>query len=235
MLLASLSAVVLLSLASSAYATSPPPGQGWTVETRSYNGNGSSLNLKATHAYVTGTDIADFDFPQSTSGYASYLWLSSNSGYTETQTVSATFTITVTGSASFVYGPWGSETQSGSPTVRLFFQSNLPANGGSGCMPAGFNENNYWWSNPTDASVGSYQITGPTSGEVTLSVQLNPADWSNLCGHDGTSLGATFDSAIANIQYIGFSFGSGNRFASGVAVTAGSGSATFELSSFSVQ
>ena len=215
-LFASLSVIVLLSFSGSVVATSPSPGQGWTVMNRNYNGNGSSLNLQATHAYVQGSDIADFDFLQTTNGYTAYLWYTGNTAFTASTVLTATFS--VTGSGAFTAYP------SGTAQVRLYFQSNLPSNkGGTACLPPGYGDN-FWWS--------EYQVSAITNGQtVTLTTNLNPTNWHGVCGQNGAD-DPNFNSALSSVVEYGFSFGSPNAWASGVGLTGGS--STFNLISYTV-
>lgn len=219
-ILASVSVMVLLSFSASVFATSPPPGQGWTVMNKNYNGNGSALNLQATHAYAEGGDIAEFGFLQTTTqGYTSYLWHKSNTGFTASQTVTATFLVNGTG----VF----SAHPSGTAQVRLFFQSNLPANkGGTSCLPAGYGDN-YWWSeSPVYAVVTNGQTT-----TVTLTTTFSPANWHGVCGQNGAS-DPNFSSALSRVVEYGLSFGSPSAYATGVGVT--SGASTFQLVSYTI-
>ena len=75
-----------------------------------------------------------------------------------------------------------------------------------------------------------------TNGDdVTFTVDFNPADWSNVYGHDGDSSAAEtadFNSALAKVKYMGLSFGSGDFFADGFAFNTG-GNAAINVSNFS--
>jgi hypothetical protein len=104
------------------------------------------------------------------------------------------------------------------------------------------NEFDYWWSNtPVQATLlhsGSYYQFSPTgggsNGVITLQVSLDPLNWSDLCGHVGTFDLAAFMASISNIKDLGLSFGSGFFFENGVGVDGSTGSATFQLTSYTI-
>jgi hypothetical protein len=107
-------------------------------------------------------------------------------------------------------------------TVRFYFQT---SNAG------GFNEANYWWSNPI-----SYSLTTNASNQM-LSNPFGTTSgmyWSDYYGHFGNTApySAGFQKAIANVTDIGVSFGGGCFFENGVGTTNGSG--TFTINSFAV-
>lgn len=131
------------------------------------------------------------------------------------RTISASYEISgVTSGASFTY--YGQPDACGAPaSARLFFQTD---NGG------GFAFTHYWWSNPASQVLAN--------GPGTLTVNLNPALWSDWNGQSGTTESAGFADAVANVTVIGFSFGGGCFFENGVGTTDGSG--TFTLDSFTV-
>ncbi len=126
--------------------------------------------------------------------------------------VAATFTISgVTGSFTS-YGTCGNTP----PSVRYFFETSYAG---------GFNETNYWWSNPTAAVLSNGSFVLPT-------VPLTGDNWSDYYGHYGNdpSYAAGFNNAVSNVTMIGLSFGGGCFFENGVSTTDGSG--TFTLTSY---
>ncbi len=104
------------------------------------------------------------------------------------------------------------------------------------------NEFDFWWSNtPVQATLlnsGSYYQFSPTgggsNGVITLQVSLDPLNWSDLCGHVGNFDLAAFMASISNIKDLGVSFGSGFFFENGVGVDGSTGSATFQLTSYTI-
>jgi hypothetical protein len=82
-----------------------------------------------------------------------------------------------------------------------------------------------WWSNPV-----AWELQG---GTVTLTVPLDPSQWSSTFGHFGTELPAQFQNALAHPTYVGITFGGNCAFGHGVQVR--KGDARFRLSSFSIQ
>jgi|SRR6266571_3289801 len=114
--------------------------------------------------------------------------------------------------------------------VRLFIQANLP-NDHSALSLCGIdkNVNNYWWA---DAAFYTF-VPGSTATTITLTAPLGGA-WSNICGQPSTLNPAAFDSAIASIKFVGLSFGSGFFFANGVGVDGSTGTATFQLITYTI-
>jgi hypothetical protein len=70
-------------------------------------------------------------------------------------------------------------------------------------------------------------------GSVTLTVPLDPSQWSSTFGHSGTQLPAEFANALQHPTYVGITFGGNCAFGHGVQVR--KGDAQFRLSSLSVQ
>ena len=129
------------------------------------------------------------------------------------KTISASFHIS--GAGAFTY--YGQPDACGTPaSTRLFFQTD---NGG------GFAYTHYWWSNPAS------HVLANDSG--TLTVNLDPALWSDWNGQSGTTEPAGFADAVSNVKTIGLSFGGGCFFENGVGTVDGSG--TFTLTDFTVR
>ncbi|HZW55251.1 MAG TPA: hypothetical protein VFF30_03095 [Nitrososphaerales archaeon] len=228
--------IVLLSSAGIAYAdNSAQPqmvGSQWAVYEQVTLPNGNLNFYPAAHASTIPSGGVEFSMPNSTSSspaYVNYLLNTYTTSLTESNTITAVINVVTSSSATtFVGNPDG-----GNPAVsfvRLFVQSNLPNDHSSTCTGRG-NVNNYWWADPAS---GSYTFGTGGSGPVTLSIPLNPADWSNICGQFGTSNTAAFDSALANIKFIGLSFGSYYFFANGMGVDGTTGTATFQLVSYTI-
>ena len=223
-------AALTLAIAPLSYATPATQpiliGSHWTV-----------YNNRHTKANTIPSGGVEFSFPDaSTPDYTHYLLNNFKAELTSSNTITAEFKVVASSSATaFVGNPSGGCPGSSSSlcpgAVRLFFQSNLPVAGvESGfCVGPGYNEDNYWWSN--DGTTNSYYqlTTGSSPDTVTLSVSLEPAKWSNLCGSKGTDHPDAFNAAIANIKIVGLSFGSGYFFANGVGVNYTTGTETFQL------
>lgn len=216
--------------------------------------DGKILN---THADTDQNGGVSFLFPDATAtpaGFANLMTDTFTAVLTTSNTLTATIQVTTSSpSTTFVGNPDGG-CPAASPTncpgtVRLYFASNLPQAGMSSCLGLNGNsdhtvvknEFNFWWSNtPVQATPlgnpGSYYqfMTGGSGGTVTLQVKLDPTMWSDLCGHIGTFDLASFQNSIANIKYVGLSFGSGFFFENGVGVDGTTGSATFELTSYAI-
>jgi len=236
-----LSTLAILAVLSStmAYAFSGPislTDPNWTVSSR-FTTNGSQTT-KTSAPDIQTAALLQFAFPNAGSSaanptYAAFLLDKISLSLTSTQTITATFSVPATSGTLFVGNPNGYACGTAT-SVRLFFQSTGTGNP-SGLTSTTF-ETHYWWSNPTDASTGSYSFTtGGTTGTVTLSVPLQGSDWSDFYGHFGTgTYGPNFNAALSAIKYIGLSFGSGCFFANGVGVDYATGSANFQLMSYTI-
>ena len=128
--------------------------------------------------------------------------------------VTATISVTAPSGTTFV----GYDTCAGGlpPTVRFYFDTKLVLGAETSFQP-GLYEDQLWWSNPVSISLADLYAAGPKGS--TLSVSLDPANWSNLVGAFGDQLvgpySADFSTAASNVNKIGFSFGSGCSFAFG--------------------
>jgi len=220
--LSSLALIALLSFTTTSYAASALPAQ-WSAYGQNTLPNGH-LNF---HPFDHGTTFAFPDATSSSPAYVNYLLGEYTASLTESNTISATFTITTSlPTTSFLGNPDG-----GNPAisfVRLFIQANLPEDGSASCVGGHKNVNNYWW-----ADVSAYTFA-PGSATVTMTVNLNNVNWSGICGNPASSNPAGFDLALANIKYVGISFGSGYFFSNGLGVDGTTGTATFTLTSFAI-
>ncbi|TAM80793.1 MAG: hypothetical protein EPN43_14610 [Jatrophihabitans sp.] len=127
-------------------------------------------------------------------------------------TVSATFTITGSGTVFTYYGE--RDACGAAASARLFFQTSTPGN---------FAETDYWWSNPSSIplAAGTFTITATVAG----------GGWSDYNGHFGTDAYASgFAAAAAHVTAIGLSFGGGCFFENGV----GAPDASLTLTAFTV-
>ena len=235
-LFATLAAIALLSFTGMAFADSGNGGSSlnsptqWAIygETTQPNGN---LNF---HPIGHGMSFAVPDATASSPTFVNYMLDTYTVSLTESNTITASFTVTTSSTTTAIQGDPLWTTEYGSPItpafVRLFIQSNLPADGTATCVPGNSNEGNYWW-----ADVDSYTfVNGGTGGTITMTVSLNNANWSGICGNAAGSNQAGFDNALANIKYVGISFGSGYFFASGVGVDGSTGTATFTLTNYAI-
>ncbi len=249
-----LSSLLLVPIARVYGQTSlPMVGSQWTVYDLFVSSTGSQVN--ADHTSTISTGGVEFPFPNAattatTQGYTLELLNSFRTSLTSSSTLTAMIQVVVTSGAPVFKGePSGGCPSSSSSlcpgAVRLFFESNLPQAASvfpNSCVGKSVNEYNFWWSNtPAAATVltpGSYyQFTaGGSGGKVKLQVQLDPANWSDLCGTKGNQaypVMQEFLAAIGKIQFLGLSFGSGYFFANGVGVDYNTGTATFQLISYS--
>lgn len=218
----------------------------------------SDSKILTSHAdTIPGGGGVEFQFPDATAtppGFANLLTNGFTASLATTNILTANITVITTGSNMFIGNPDGS-CPAASPTfcpgnVRLYFASNLPQAGMTSCLgfngnsnhPVVANEFDFWWSNtPVQAFngvPGSYYQFSPfgtgSGGTITLQVSLDPMNWSDLCGHAGTFDLSAFMGSIANIKDVGLSFGSGFFFENGVGVNGSTGSATFQLTSYTI-
>lgn len=229
--LSTLAAVALLSLTGVASADSSlnSPSQ-WAIYEQTTMPNGS-LNF---HPAAHGMTFAMPDATSSSPTFVNYMLDTYTASLTESSVISATIYVATSSSSVLFMGDPLWTAIYGSPTtpafVRLFIQSNLPNDGTASCVGGNDNEGNYWWA---DVDFYTFTSSGTGSAGFTMTVSLNPANWSGICGNGASSTPA-FDNSIAHIKYVGISFGSGDFFASGVGVDGSTGSATFQLVSYSV-
>jgi len=247
-LISSLALLVVLSSTSIAFAVTGSislTDPNWTVYNR-VTTNGSE-NTKTSPPDSQTQSLLQFTFPNSglqlvCSGcsaapgdtFTSFLLDKISLSLTTTQTISVTFSVSVTTPGTqFVGNPNGYACGTAT-SVRLFFQSTGSGNPGgvSGGNPGGAFETKYWWSNP----IAYPFVPGGTVAPVTLSVPLDGASWSDFYGHSGAAdpYASNFNAAIGAIKYIGLSFGSGCFFANGVGVDYNTGSASFQLTDISI-
>ena len=217
----------------------------------------SGSKLTTSHADTIPADGGvEFLLPDAAGTPAGYVNLLAN-GFTASLTTSDTLTATIQivtslATTMFVGNPDGGCPALGGTncpgTVRLYFASNLPQAGMSSCLgnngnsnhPIVANEFDYWWSHGVQATFlnpgGYYQFspTGGSNGVITLQVSLDPLNWSDLCGTPGNLAAASFIASLANIKNVGLSFGSGFFFENGVGVDGTTGSATFQLTTYTI-
>ena len=79
----------------------------------------------------------------------------------------------------------------------------------------------------------SHTTIALTDGSFNVTIPLDPSQWGSVFGKDGNAAGSGWTNARANAQWIGITCG-GSYFA-GHGAYVKSGSATFQMNSFSVQ
>jgi hypothetical protein len=207
LILAVVSTFLTVSVAGTVRADStslPMVGSQWAVYEEVTLPNGNLHFYPAAHATTISAGGVEFAMPNASGfspAYVNYLLDTSNVSLTESNVLSATINVETSAINTAFEGNPNGGCPGVSPTtcpgaVRLFFQSNLPASGGSICTGNGTNQNNYWWSNP----LPFYTFKPGPSGNVVLTASLDPANWSNLCGQTGSSDQAGFDAALAKIM-----------------------------------
>ena len=181
---------------------------GWKIY--SYNPSGRALSSKQAPAGTAA--IATFEFLPTPDNALLANKATANASILG-KTITATYRIVGTG----VFAYYGQPDGCGTPaSVRLYFNT---ANG-----PFAYTK--YWWSNPAAAI-----LAAPGTGTVTTTVDA--VNWSDWGGEMGATQVAGFNEAASNPDLIGLSFGGGCFFENGVGVS--SGSATFELISYTIQ
>lgn len=129
------------------------------------------------------------------------------------KTITATFSIGGAGDFTY-YGEGTPSNPCGTPAnTRLYFET---SNAG------GFDPAHYWWSNPASAVLAN--------GQFTITANVEPSEWSDWNGQNGSTVPTGFAAAASKVTDIGLSFGGGCFFENGVGTTNGSG--TLTLASF---
>ena len=217
-LLASVALLAILVPSASAAGPGPGPSPKWTLYY--YSGDNGPFTMPAK---PKGGSIATFAFDLAPN---QALLMSSDREYLKKgnlfgNTVTATLAIKAPKGTTFV----GYDTDCATlPTVRFYFHTTNTALG----------ESAYWWSNPVSISLAALFASGPHG--ATLSVSMDPANWSDRAGGfgdvDGAHL-AAFQASASSVTEIGLSFGSGCTFAFGDG--SNPAGAVFNLVKFSTQ
>lgn len=209
-------------------------GSQWVVYGENTLPNGNLHFYPMEHATtIQGGGGVEFTMPDATGSspvFVNYILDSYTASLSESNTITVTVTVAVTsGTPTFMGNPlWTTDYGSAitPASVRIFLQANLPDNLSSGTHFG--SQWNYWW-----ADVEAYTFNS-ASNTMTMTVTLNPSDWSSINGISAVNANVAFNLALENIKYVGMSFGSGYFFASGVGVDYTSGTANFELNSFAI-
>jgi hypothetical protein len=228
--------IALLLLSVAALRGGPPaPSSPWLLYSWANNGN-----YNPSSAFGSGGDLSTFSFPAAKRNVAFPAFLTTTVdsavlGDLTGKTISATVSLTTTGTPVFIYGgntPWSSwNTTCPVPAnTRLYISTNPAA---YDLQDASQNENDYWWSSGPNAAA----TINASTGTVVLTDTFDPTHWSNAQGHSAADpvYTAAFQAAVANVRQIGVSFGGGCFFDVGVAVKPNTGTAAFHLISYNVQ
>ena len=133
--------------------------------------------------------------------------------------LSATVGVTVLPGTIFTY--YGQPDPCNRPAdVRFYFQTDTSGK---------FEQTDYWWSNPVSIRLQDLLLTDLTMSEL----MADGSKWSHYYGGSGNdpAFNAKFNAAVADVKFVGLSFGGGCFFANGVGVANGGGS--FRLMDFS--
>ncbi len=220
------SAVVLTvaGLVSAAVASAGTAASSSTWSAYYWNPSGNALG--GPQAAGTGPGSASAPFSP---GYLALVTTSAQSLTGDLTGHTIHITLNVKNDPSIIWQYGGTTCGSTPPSVRLYFDSNgVPGTGGANGN-GGFYTHS-WWSNPSSATITSI-TSSDGSQSATLSVLVDPTQWSDWNGQSGTTVPDAFGAAAADVQDIGVSFGGGCFFENGV--TSADGSGTFALSSFS--
>jgi hypothetical protein len=102
-------------------------------------------------------------------------------------------------------------------TIRLYFTTTTePYNFIHGIA----NRNQYWWATFAMANLSTGNNAPACPGTYTLTATLDPSLWSNSEGNQGSDPAYTpeFYQAISQVAQIGFSFGGGENYDTGIGV-----------------
>lgn len=188
----------------------------------------SAFNTQA-HVIASTTpasgDIATIQFPTGQVGSGQLAFIATTRevsllGDLTGHTITATFSISTTGTPRFTYWGEGSNWNTGPmpANCRLVFMTR------TGFSTAWADE--VWYSNPVDVALAGLG-SAPLSNSLT-----DPSLWSNGQGQQGSNRPAQFNAAVANVAQVGLAFGGGSFFDVGVNVIKNTGSAIFHLESY---
>jgi hypothetical protein len=158
-----------------------------------------------------------FTFPDTSGPYGGVHYL-----VTKSPNLTSKSTLTMSGIISVAPGTvWGSNDPSDTTPdhCRAYFQQARDDLSGAG--PYEF----YRWFSHTAITL--------TGGSFNVTIPFDPSQWGSVFGKDGNAAGTSWTNARANAQWIGITCG-GSYFA-GHGAYVKSGSATFQMNSFSVQ
>jgi hypothetical protein len=193
-------------------AASAAPSPGWHVGY--LNSSGQALSMGQAAPLSGGGATFNFTNQPNTA-----LLLNTKGGGTDLTSKTVTATVQTTGVSVPVSYRGQPDACGGASSVRLYFET---SNAG------GFNETNYWWANDPEG-LGSVSLDTLNNNPTTLTVSLNPSNWTDWNGHRGSDLAyqAGFQKAVGNVTGIGLSFGGGCFFENGVGTN---GTGSFQLS-----
>lgn len=204
-----------------------PPSSPWVLYKWGNSGKYNPYNAPG-----SGGDLSTFNFPATGNNVAYPAFLTTTTatndlGDLSGKTITASFNLETTGNPGFRFGGQGVWNFGSLPAnTRLFIStSSAPySNAGYTACPSC-----YWWS-----TVAWVQISSGVPSAI-LQDTFDPSHWSNAQGQSGSSLPTEFAAAIANVHQIGLAYGGGSFYDCGIAITNGTGAATFHLLSFDVQ
>lgn len=221
-LAAAASLAVGTSAASAKGSSSSPPaarsGNGTAGTWSAYVWDSRFSTLRQTASVAPAGSVAGFPLQSNMTALLTTTSASGLVGNLAGKTLTATVSLTST--ATIVYGLENGSGCPGTPANMRFFISSDPHTYSP--SKAGRNETGYWWSNPA-----SVPMDAPVSG-AAISVPLAPGNWSDANGHYSSDSGYTagFNATVANLQQVGVSFGGGCYYDTGIGVTSGTGSFT---------
>ena len=111
-----------------------------------------------------------------------------------------------------------SSTPPGAPNARVYFEGS--GGGVSDGSPDGY-EGQHWWADASSAVVYLNSPNSPGTAEFTLTIPVNPANWSDWNGQPASANAGLFAGAASHVRNIGISFGGGYFFENGVTGTGG--------------
>lgn len=197
-------------------------GNSWKVYTIKAATNSWANLSKATSVPAGGVKFDFQPYSSTTTGqYSVYLLTGVSKLNLTGKTITASVAAAATLGSAFYTRSTACDNTGSDAYVRLEFQSTTSGP---------YSPSDYWWSTGANAINLSTLVT-EASDSLSFST-TNPADWSNINGQSGTDDPDGFANAQKNVKQIGLAFGSSCRYASGVAISGGSGS--FHLLSYSI-
>jgi len=217
--------VLLVAFALLALAAKPqPPPPGVSLDPTKWLIHNSAWTPAPHPLPLLGMSGWYFDFPDG-SDSVNYVMVPYTTLMTQAQSVTFSAQIIATGGAPVFHPAYEpGNTCDPPPTTRAHF-ARLFAIHHKAVEEYSAPDNYRWWTNPTALLL--------TPGSATISVPLDPGQWTDTNGNLGTSDPIGFAAALADPMTIGFTFGGGCFFGHGVYVDGGT--ARFVVTSYTVQ
>jgi hypothetical protein len=199
-----------------------PPPASWTVY--DYNPSGQAISPRVSANSMPATTAVDgsISFPFKLNTFTALLTTTDKSltGDLSLKTLSANVEVQGGDNGTFQDQHNGG-CQPDRKYVRFFFVS-PKASGTTGPGTTGF-YTQFWWSNPVDVTLATDPQEPPLPMNAVVNGVHQWSDWNGKFNDDSPEVMEHFQTAIHNVQTVGFSFGGGCFFENGVTTSDGGG------------